>query len=75
VNGVDPVPLGRADDLLDVEVGLERIVVGPDLVGFVGFVAVQRVTVFVGVHGHRPDVQFGGGPHDSNGNFTPVGNE
>ncbi len=75
VDGVGAVFLGHAQQPFDVQIRLERLIVAANLVGFVGLVAVQRVAVLVGVHGHRGDAQLGGGAQHADGNFAPVGDE
>jgi len=62
-------------DVVDVEIGLDRLPAGADQVGFVGLESVQREAVLVGIDGHRADAHFGGGAHDADGDFGAVGDE
>ena len=75
VNSLHPFPFRQPDDPFNVEIRFERLVFGADHVGFVSFVAVKRIAVFVGIHGHCPHFKLGKGTKDTNGDFSPVGNE
>jgi hypothetical protein len=66
-----PSPASRcADDVGDVEVGLERLLALADQVALVGLEAVQREAVLVGVDGDGPDAEFGGGAHHADGDLA-----
>ncbi len=75
MDGVHLLDLGEVDDLLDVEVGLQRIVILAHLVGLVRLIAVQGVAVFIGVDGDGADLELRSGPHDAYGDLATVGNE
>jgi len=75
MDGVDFVGFGDGDDPRDVEVGCDGTFAGADLVGFVGFEAVECEAVFVGVDGDGAEAQFVGGAEDANGDFAAVGGE
>ena len=41
MNGVDFMTFSQQNKAFDVEIGLERFIVAPDLIAFVGLVAVE----------------------------------
>ena len=63
------------DDVLDVEIGLDRPLAAPDLVGLVRLEAVQRQLVLFGEDGDGPQSKLVGGPEDANRDFGPVGDK
>jgi hypothetical protein len=77
VDGIDAVGLGDVDQGLDVELTLDRLaaVERADLIGLVGFEAMEGEAIFVGENGDGGETQFGGRPEDAYGDFTPVGDE
>ena len=75
MDGVDMRLFRHADDVVDVEVSLDRLLAGADEIGFVRLEAVQGEAVLVGIDGHRADAQFGSRTHDADGDFAAVGDE
>ena len=63
------------DDLVNVQVGFERFVISSDLVGFIRFIAMLRVAVFVGIDCNRFQPEFKTGAENSDCNFSAVGYE
>ena len=75
VNRIDARLLRDADDVVDVEIGLDRFLAGADQIGFVRLEAVQREAILVGKDRDGADPQFGGGAQHTDGDFTTVGNQ
>ena len=78
VAGVDCVYAGAGggvDDFGDGEVGLYGAEVVSDLVGFVGFEAVEGEFIFGGVDGDGADAEFAGGAEDADSDLAAVGDE
>ena len=75
MDGFDLRLFRHADDVVDVEVGLDRLLPRADQIGFVRLEAVQREAVLVGIDGHRADAHLGGRAHDADGDFAAVGDE
>ena len=78
VAGMDRIDLGglgNTQDLFHIEIGLERIVVGADLVALIGLVAVQGVAIFEGVDRHGAKVQFGSGAQYADGDLAAIGDQ
>ena len=78
VAGVDGVDLGQpgdADDVVDVQIGLDGFPAFADQIAFIRLRAVQGKTVLVRVDAHGADAEFAGGAHDANGDFRAVGDQ
>ena len=78
VAGMDGVGLrlaGDADDVGDVQIGLDRAEALADLIGLVGLEAVQRELVLLGEDRDRAQPQFIGGAEHADGDFRPVSDE
>ena len=69
------VQLRDTQDLFDIEVGLQRIAVLSDLIRFVGFETVERVTVFVREYRDGANAEFGGCTQYTNSDFAAVGDQ
>ena len=72
---VDPFFLGQGDDAVDVQIGFHRPLALADLVGFVGFEAVQAQPVFFGIDGDGAQAELGRRAHDADGDFTAIEGE
>jgi hypothetical protein len=75
VDGVGAGLAGRADDLVDVEIGADGVAALPDHVGLVGFDPVDRVAVLVGEDGDRLGSELVGGTEGADRDLTTVGDE
>ncbi len=75
MNGVGRGFEGDADDVGDVEIGLDRPLALAHQIAFVSLGPVQREAIFLRVDGDGADAELGGGAHDSNGDFAAVGDE
>ena len=64
---------GEVDDVVDVEITGERI--AAQTVGLVGLLDMERVTVGLGIDGHRANAQFGTGPDDAHSDLATVGDQ
>ena len=72
---MDCVHLGlarNADDVGDVEVGLDRLLARPHLVGLVGLETMEGKAVFMRIDADRADVHLARGTEHPNGDFTAV---
>lgn len=69
---VDPGLARDAQDVVDVEIGRERLLVFADQVAFIGLEAMQREAVFLRIHRHGAHVQLGGGAHHADRDFRAV---
>jgi hypothetical protein len=69
-----PVASGRADDLVDHQVGLARRR-RADADGLVGQAHMARTGVGLGIHGDGADAHAARGLDDAAGDLTPVGNQ
>jgi hypothetical protein len=63
------------DHLVDVEIGLDRILALADQIALVRLEAVEREAVFVGVDTDRLDRQLVGGADHANGDLAAVGDQ
>ena len=75
---VDGVDLGLAchpDDVVDVEIGLDRPAPLADAVALVGLEAVQRQLILLGIDRDGGDLQLVGRPQHPDGDFAPVGDQ
>ena len=75
MDGVDLMTAGQGDDIVDVEIGSQRLAGFADVIGFVGLEAVQGEAIFMRIDGHRANAQFVGRAKNANGDFTAVGDE
>ena len=78
VTGVDRVGADirrDADHFFDAEVGGDWTEPFTNAVGFVGFETVQAQLVFFRKHGDGFLAHLVGGPHDADGDFTPIGDK
>ena len=69
---VDINGFSQSDDAVDVEIGLDRALVLPDLVGFVGLETVETEAVFFGIDGDCAEAEFIGGAEDADGDFATI---
>jgi hypothetical protein len=69
---VDALLFRECDDPIDIEIRLYGTEPIADLIGFIGFEAMQTEAVLFRIDGNRAQAQFGGGAHDADGNFTAV---
>ncbi|MPM28182.1 hypothetical protein SDC9_74701 [bioreactor metagenome] len=67
--------LGRPDDLLDVEVGADRVALLADHVGLVRLDPVHRIAVLVREHGDGPRPEFDRGAERTDSDFATVGDQ
>src|SRR5579871_1357919 len=78
VPGMDEINgffFGERDDTLDIEVGFHGTLVLADLVSFVGFETVEAQAVFFGIDSDGAQADFGGGPHDADGDLATIEGE
>ncbi len=75
MDGIHLRQLGDADDVVDIEIGLDGLLAGADQIALVGLGAVQGQAIFVGVDADGTDAQFAGGAHDANGDLGAVGDQ
>ncbi len=75
VDRVDADLGGQADDLLDPQVGLDRLLAPADEVALVGLEPVQGEPILARVDGHRLEPELGRGPEDANRDLTAVGHQ
>ncbi len=59
----------------DVQVGFDRALAHADLIGFIGFEAVQPEAIFLGVDADRAQAEFIGRAKYANGDFAAVGSQ
>jgi hypothetical protein len=72
---VDVVPLRQLDDVLDVQIRLERLARFAYGVGLVRLEPVERVPVLVRVHRHGADAQLVSAAKDADGDLAAIGDE
>ena len=53
--GIDMIFLGNPYDFLNNQIRFQRIFVVTDLIGFISFIAVKRITVLKSKNGNCPD--------------------
>jgi hypothetical protein len=77
MDGVRTGPFRHRDDLVDIEVGADRLAPlgGTDGVGLVRLEPVRGKAILVAVNRHRAQSELGGGAETADGNFRPVRNE
>ena len=75
MHGVRPGLARDADDVLDVEIGLDRTLAFADQVALVRLHPVQREAVFLRVHRHRAYPQLVRGTHHADGDLAAVGDQ
>ena len=75
---MDRIHLGLdrdAQDVFDVEVGVDRRLAAADQVSLVGLGPVQRKAVLLRIDADVADAQFAGRAHDSDRDFSAIGDE
>ena len=75
MNGVDALCFREGHDSHDVQVGFDRALARSDLIGFIGFEAVQPEAIFLGVDADRAQAEFIGRAKYANGDFAAVGSQ
>ena len=75
VDGIHLGSAGDAQDVVDVEVGLQRFLALAHQVALIGLEAVERELVFLGIDRNGFLAHLVGGAHDANGDLAAVGNE
>src|SRR5713101_5307465 len=64
-----------SQDVLDVEVRLDRALVAPDKIGLVRLGSMQRESVLLRIDGDCPDPELARRPHHTNGDLATIGNQ
>ena len=72
MDGIDIVLLADADDVLDVEVGIDWLLALAHEIRLVGAAAVQGQDIFFGIDGDRADAHLMAGAENADGNLTAV---
>ena len=72
MNGIDTGLDGDPENLVDFEIGPDRLQPVADAVAFIGLEPVQREAVLVRVDRDRADAEFGGGAKDADRDLAPV---
>ena len=72
MDGIDIVLLADADDVLDVEVGIDRFLALTHKIRLVGAAAVQGQDVFFRINGDRADAHLMAGAENSDGNLAAI---
>ncbi len=72
VNRIRAGTLSDLEDAFDVEIDADRIAALAQRLRFVGFEAMQRIAIFMGVDPDRPDSQLGTSSVDSNRDLTAI---
>src|SRR5271157_3424129 len=73
MNGIAAGFLGDSDDPFGVEICFRARAFDRD--GVIGFAGVQRMNVIIRINRGRAHAEFGGGAHDTDGDFTSVGDQ
>ncbi len=73
--GIDARFGGNANDVVDVEIGVDRALAVAHQVALVGFGPMQRKAVFARVDRDRANTEFGRRAHHANGNFAAICDE
>ena len=72
MDGIDIVLLADADDVLDVEVGIDWLLALAHEIRLVGATAVQGQDIFFGIDGDRADAHLMAGAENADGNLAAV---
>ena len=72
---VDLVLLGQRDDVVDVQVRLQRLARLADRIRFVRLEAVEGVAILVRVHRDRANAQLVGAAKHADGDLAAIGGE
>ncbi|MCY1327479.1 hypothetical protein D9M69_130150 [compost metagenome] len=64
-----------AQDVVDIEIGRQRLLALADQVALVSLEAMEGEAVFLGIDRHGPDIHLGRGPHDADRDLGTVGNQ
>jgi len=75
VNRINIHFAGDAQDVLDVEIGLDRSFVAPDQISLVRLGPVQRESVLLRIDGDRPDAELVRRPHHTDGDLAAIGHQ
>ena len=63
----------QVDQRVRVQIAENRVLA--DVIGLVGLLHMEGVTIGIGIDGDRLDAQFGAGAHDADGDLAPVGDQ
>ena len=72
---VDLRGLRDADDVGDIQVGIDGRAAGADEIALVRLHPMQREAVFLGVDRDRADAELGRGAHHADGDLAAVGDQ
>ena len=78
VAGMDGIDLGLArdaDDVVDVQVSLDRLLARTDEIGLVSLEAMEGEPVLVGEHGDGANAQFGGSAQHADRDLAAIGHQ
>ena len=75
MNRVHMMLLTDTDDILYIQVSINRFVPFSHQVRFVSTVPVKRQYIFFGINSHRPDAQLIAGTEYTDGNLASVGHQ
>jgi len=72
---VDARAARHADDVVHVEIGVDRGAAGTDRIALVGGEAMPGGSILLGEDRDRPYLQLTGGAHDADGDLAAIGDE
>jgi hypothetical protein len=72
---VDARAARHADDVVHVEIGVDRGAAGADPIALVGGEAMPGGSILLGEDRDRPHLQLTGGAHDADGDLAAIGDE
>ena len=75
MNGIRPARLRHTDNLGDRQIGRDRAQPLADAIGLVSLEAMEGELVLFGIDGHRLLAEFSRRTHDTDGDFTAIGDQ
>ena len=72
MDGIDMMLLTNADDILNIEIGINGFVIFTHQISFIGTVAVKRQHIFLRINCYRSDSQLITCPKHTNGDFATI---
>ena len=75
MDGVNIVIQAKLNQCRNIQIRFDRLARIANLIRFVGFEAMERISIFMSVNGNGAEPKFGGTSQNSNSNFATVGDK
>ena len=75
MDGIHMVFVSNPDNIVDIQVGIDRFFPFPYQIGLIGTEPMQGQRIFLRINGNRTDPELIAGPENTDGNFAAIGDQ